>query len=71
VNQVMPKSPAEAAGIKVGDALLSVDGKPIKDPRELQRLIADVDIGKSVELIILREKERRTVTVQIGELPAS
>jgi Do/DeqQ family serine protease len=71
VNQVMPKSPAEAAGIKVGDALLSVDGKPIKDPRELQRLIADVDIGKSVELTILREKERRTVTVQIGELPAS
>ena len=71
VNQVMPKSPAEAAGIKVGDALLSVDGKPIKDPRELQRLIADVDIGKNVELIILREKERRTVTVQIGELPAS
>jgi S1-C subfamily serine protease len=71
VNQVMPKSPAEAAGIKVGDALLSVDGKPIKDPRELQRMIADVDIGKSIQLIILREKERRTVTVQIGELPAS
>jgi Do/DeqQ family serine protease len=71
VNQVMPKSPAEAAGIKVGDAVLSVNGKPIKDPRELQRLIADVEIGKSVELIILREKERRTVSVQIGEMPAS
>jgi hypothetical protein len=34
-------------------------------------MIADVDIGKSIQLIILREKERRTVTVQIGELPAS
>ncbi|HEX7629103.1 MAG TPA: PDZ domain-containing protein, partial [Candidatus Methylomirabilis sp.] len=71
VNQVMPKSPAEAACIKVGDAVLSLNGQPIKDARELQRLIADIEIGKSVELIILREKERRTVTVQIGELPAS
>jgi Do/DeqQ family serine protease len=71
VNQVMPKSPAEAAGLKVGDLILSVDGKSIKDPRELQRVIADTDIGKSIELHILREKEKRTVKAQIGEMPAS
>ncbi len=71
VNQVMPKSPAENAGIKVGDLILAVDGKPIKDPRELQRLIADTDIGNSIQLTLLREKERRTVKVQIGEMPAS
>jgi Do/DeqQ family serine protease len=71
VNQVMPKSPAENAGIKVGDLILALDGKPIKDPRELQRMIADTDIGKSIEVTILREKERRTVKVQIGEMPAS
>lgn len=71
VNQVMPKSPAEAAGLKVGDLILSVDGKPIKDPRELQRVIADTDIGKSIEMHILREKERRTIKAQIGEMPAS
>lgn len=71
VNQVMPKSPAEAAGLKVGDLILSVDGKTIKDPRELQRIIADVDIGKSVELNILREKEKRLLKVQVGEMPAA
>jgi Do/DeqQ family serine protease len=71
VNQVMPKSPAEAAGLKVGDLILGVDGKVIKDPRELQRIIAEIDIGKSVEVSILREKEKRTVKVQIGEMPAS
>jgi Do/DeqQ family serine protease len=71
VNQVMPKSPAEAAGLKVGDLILSVDGKVIKDPRELQRVIADIDIGKSIEVQILREKEKRTIRAQIGEVPAT
>ena len=67
----MPKSPAEAAGLKAGDLLLSIDGKSIKDPRELTRVIADADIGKTLELTVLREKEKRTVKVQVGEMPAS
>jgi Do/DeqQ family serine protease len=71
VNQVMPKSPAEAAGLKVGDLILSVDGKAIKDPRELQRVISEVDIGRSVELNILRQKEKHVLKAQIGEMPAS
>ncbi len=71
VNQVMPKSPAEAAGVKTGDLILMVDGKPVKDPRQLQRIIADTDIGKSLELTILREKTKHTIKVQIGEMPAS
>ncbi len=71
VNQVMPKSPAEAAGLKTGDLILSVDGKAVKDPRGLQRIIAETDIGKSIEITILREKEKRTLKVQVGEMPAS
>ena len=71
VNQVMPKSPAEAAGLKAGDLILSVDGKPLKDPRELQRIIAETEIGKSIEFTIMRDKAKRTVKVQVGEMPAS
>ncbi|HVP12365.1 MAG TPA: trypsin-like peptidase domain-containing protein, partial [Phycisphaerae bacterium] len=71
VNQVMPKSPAEAAGIKVGDVILEVGGKSVKDARELQRVIADAEVGKPLQVKILREKTQQSLTVQIGEMPAS
>jgi Do/DeqQ family serine protease len=71
VSQVMPKSPAETAGLKAGDLILSVDGKPVKDPHELQRIIAEMEIGKSIELTTLREKTKRVVTLRVGEMPAS
>jgi Do/DeqQ family serine protease len=71
INQVMPGSPAEAAGLKTGDLVQSVDGKPIKDLRQLQRVIAETDIGKSVTISILRGKEQRTVKVEVREMPAS
>jgi serine protease Do len=71
VNQVMPKSPAEAAGIRVGDLILSVGGIPIKDSRQLQRIVADAEIGKALEVSLQREKQKQTVQVKIGEMPAS
>ncbi len=71
VNQVMPKSPAEAAGIKVGDVILEVGGKTVKDARELQRVIADAEVGKPLQVKILREKSQQSLTVQIAEMPAS
>ena len=71
VSQIMPKGPAEAAGLKTGDLILSVDGKPMKDPRQLQGVIAETDIGKTLEVQILRDKEKRTLQVRVGEMPAS
>jgi Do/DeqQ family serine protease len=71
VSQVMPGSPAEKAGLKTGDLIIGMDGKPVKDPRQLQRVIAEAEIGKTLEVTILREKEKRTVKIQVGEMPAS
>jgi serine protease Do len=71
VNQIVPKSPAETAGLKVGDLILSVDGKTMKDPRQLQQVIAEADVGKSLDIIIFRDNARRTLKVPVGEMPAS
>jgi Do/DeqQ family serine protease len=70
INQVMPKSPAEAAGLKTGDVILSVGGRPIKDPRELQQIISDSEIGATLDVEVLRDSARQTVKVRVGEMPA-
>jgi len=70
VNQVMPRSPAEAAGLQIGDLILSIEGRPVKDPRQLQQIIADAEIGKTLEVIVLRDRARQTLRVQVGEMPA-
>jgi Do/DeqQ family serine protease len=70
VNQVMPKSPAEAAGLKTGDLIVSIDNTAIKDPRQLQRIVGEAEIGKVLEVVILRDRQKQTLKVRIGEMPA-
>ncbi len=70
VTQVMPKSPALAAGVKVGDIITSVDGKPAKDPRALNRLIAEAEVGKEVELKLFRDKRPLSLKAKLADPPA-
>ncbi|WP_300471204.1 Do family serine endopeptidase [Breoghania sp.] len=62
-------SPAAEAGIKTGDAILSVDGKPVKGPRELAKVIAGYEPGAKVDIKIWRDGEEKTVTVELGKMP--
>jgi len=71
INQVMPKSPAETAGLKTGDVILTIQGTAIKDPRQLQRHVAEAEIGTTLDLTILRDRQTQTVRVRVGEMPPS
>src|SRR4051794_1838349 len=59
-------SPAEKAGLRRGDAIVAVDGQPIREPKDLSRRIAAFEPGKSVALTVLRDGKERTVTIEIG-----
>jgi serine protease Do len=65
ISNVVPNSPAERAGLKTGDTIVSVDGKPVKNGDELVADIASRKPGAKVALGYLRngKKEETTVTV--------
>jgi len=68
VQRVVDDSPADKAGLKRGDLLLTIGGKTIENNRLLYRLVAEAEIGKSVEIEYVRKKKRRTAKVEIEQL---
>src|SRR4051812_28725006 len=63
VVEVVPGSPAERAGLRAEDLLVGVDGEPLRDVGDLQRLMTDGAIGRELRLEIVRGGEPRTVVV--------
>jgi serine protease Do len=70
IGEVMPKSPAEKAGIKSGDVITAVNGKKISDARELRLIIGSMAPGTKVKLDANRESQKKTFDVELVELPA-
>jgi len=61
-------SPADTAGIQSGDVIASVDGKEVKGPRELSRIIAGYAPNSEISVQILRDGQSQDVKVTLGEL---
>jgi serine protease Do len=68
VASVSKDGPAEKSGIKAGDIILEFNGKKIESMRNLPRIVAETEVGKSSKVEIWRNKSRKNVTVQLGEL---
>ena len=63
-----PNGPALAAGIKTGDIITEVDGKEVKDPKELSETIAKIEPGKKITITVLRDGHERDIAVTLGNL---
>ncbi|HLT75756.1 MAG TPA: DegQ family serine endoprotease [Ferrovibrio sp.] len=70
VSLVQDDSPAKAAGVEQGDVITGVNGKEIKEPRDLAIAIANLKAGEKAKLQIWRDGRERTLTVTIGKQPA-
>ena len=87
LQQVTPDGPAEAAGLRGGeddqttfqvrryriggDVITRIDGRPVKDPDDLSRAVAQLDPGRTVTVEAWRDGERRDVRVKLGDRPLS
>ncbi len=67
VNNILAGQPAEAAGIKRGDVILSFDGQPVPNVRTLQRAVSFTPVGRQVQVQIYRAGKLETLTVRVGE----
>ena len=70
VSQVAPNSPASDAGMKVGDVIVTYDGKKVEDTRHLRNLVAATLPGTRVRIEVIRNGKRETLTATIGTLTA-
>ena len=70
VSQVLPDSPAEQAGIEVGDVILEFAGREVSDSAALPPMVGVSPVGKNVPVKVLRQGAVKKLTVVLGELPA-
>jgi membrane-associated protease RseP (regulator of RpoE activity) len=70
VTDIVDDSPAEEAGIEVGDVIQKFDGQTVSSPGQLSRLVGKTAPGQKVKVEISRDGQKKTITAQIGEREA-
>jgi S1-C subfamily serine protease len=71
VVEVVAGSPAQAAGLRPGDIIIEVDGRPIESPRDLQRLMVDGPIERFMVIRVARGGSSHVLTAIPDELAAA
>jgi S1-C subfamily serine protease len=71
VNQVTRESPADRAGVRKGDVILSYNSRNVSTPEQLRDLVRDTDPGRSIALGIWRDGARKSLTVKLGDISDS
>ena len=70
ISEVVPDTPAAKAGLRPGDIVRSIQGKDVRDHRELSEAVAALEPGTEAELVLLRDGKKKELTVELGERPA-
>jgi serine protease Do len=71
VQDVSADGPGARAGLKPGDIIVELDGKPLPDAATFRNAIADTPPGTSTTLVVWRDGKRQTLQAKLGELPSS
>jgi serine protease Do len=69
VGDVLPRTPAEKAGIQSGDVIIEFNGKKVADPHSLQLMVSECSPGTEVQVKVVRNGHTQSLTVKLAELP--
>ena len=69
VARVLPNSPAQEAGLEVGDVIIRFNGAEVASSTKLPPMVGRTRVGEAARLSVLRKGESREMEVVIGELP--
>lgn len=69
VSEVMAESPADKAGFRRGDVIIRFGENPIEDTNQLRNLVAGTNVGKEVNVRLIRDKEEIDLVVLIEAQP--
>ncbi len=69
VSKVLPKSPAEAAGLQIGDIITGYNQQEIISSSTLPPMVGDTKIGDNATLSVIRQGQTKDIPVKIGVLP--
>jgi membrane-associated protease RseP (regulator of RpoE activity) len=71
VTDVVPGSPADRAGLKVGDVVTDVGGKPVEDADDFRRALKAFGSGEVVLLSVSRDSRTESVRARLGRIPGT
>ncbi|HJK97663.1 MAG TPA: trypsin-like peptidase domain-containing protein [Polyangiaceae bacterium LLY-WYZ-14_1] len=71
ISNVSPGGPADRAGLRAGDVVVGVDGRPVAEGRDLLRAVIRKDVGTAMRLSVIRDGRMRRVRVVTGERPGA
>lgn len=68
INKVWEDTPASKTGLKEGDVIVEFDNREVKDARGLSKIVGNTEVGKKVNVAVVRETKKLTLGVQIEEM---
>jgi S1-C subfamily serine protease len=71
VVRVLPDSPAAAAGLRRGDAIVQIDGQSVTTAEQLQSIVDNSRVGQALQVKVQRGNQTQQLTVRTGELDSS
>jgi hypothetical protein len=71
VNSVTRDSPADRAGVRKGDVILTYNSRSVTTPEQLRDLVRDTAPGRPIALGIWRDGARKSVDVKLGDVSDS